>query len=640
MILEQGKIEGVKTAISNAVDRAHTMGYNDGHDDGYKQGFSEGATSNDEEVYEGGYNAGYADGSQVADEALQNKYEEGYEQGYEQGKSSMIDPDKIIEKTATGKGIVALDDVSEIPHNISVQLSGENFGGKQVTVYGRNLFDNDTSKIKQVTFFGTTTTYNYIGYEIILPKGTYVIHTTLQDGKSGSDYIYGKVVDENKKSVKTVNTFIESNSNASTKAVVFDIKDGYSLLIYNGVASTSLAATQNMFAKYDIQIESDTLTPFESYIAPRTYIADENGKIDIKSFSPNMTIVCEDTDISISISYRADWGIVTEREKMWNGLTINGTRRTFDSAFSYGFSDDSFRPITDLTVTNGSNMFNASRIANLAGIFKKYGTKLNTSKATTLYYAFYNARITRIPEISLEGITSTTGSSYTFCSPNIESIENLIFKEDGTTPIGANMLYDASKLEEIRISGIIGNNINLQWCPLSRASIYNIFDHLKDFAQWTAVELNNSSYGIVQDSETGAYPCDIVKVVLREGLNPADYVVLDRIGEYTGDSGTRENEFDENGVYLVTYLNFAEDNTGFYEIDGVSSKDGHSLPSADFTIYEGKWSSTKTATFSKSAANKAYETSEGANNGTTSYLSDWYETVNAANAKGWTIELK
>ena len=45
---------------------------------------------------------------------------------YEAGQKSMIDESKIIEATTTGENILALDDVSEIPHEVSVSVKRKN----------------------------------------------------------------------------------------------------------------------------------------------------------------------------------------------------------------------------------------------------------------------------------------------------------------------------------------------------------------------------------------------------------------------------------------------------------------------------------------------------------------------------------
>ena len=56
----------------------------------------------------------------IKSEAL--KLKNNIDAAYAAGKQSMVDPDKIIEKTAQGVTTLTLDDVSEIPHEVEVQL--------------------------------------------------------------------------------------------------------------------------------------------------------------------------------------------------------------------------------------------------------------------------------------------------------------------------------------------------------------------------------------------------------------------------------------------------------------------------------------------------------------------------------------
>lgn len=560
----------------------------------------------------------------IAEKILRAKTD--YDEVYEAGKSSVIDESKIIEKTAEGTGIVALDDVSSLSHNISVQLMGDNVGRKQIKVYGRNLFANNTSEIKEVTYSGATTTYNRKGYEIHLPNGTYVVHTTLQDGETGGDCIYGQVVDENNRIVSSANTFTETNSHSYTRPVVFDIKDGYMLLIFNGVSETSISATQKIFAKYDIQIECDTKTDFQPYIEPAIYTADETGYIEgIERLSPCLTLLSEGA--VITATYFADSNLIEQRQKQWE--TVATKRNDHEKCFAYAWNDDAFRPTTDLIVKKGSQMFLSSKIANLAGCFKKYHTKLDTSAADTLYYAFYESKIARIPEISVEGIKSTTGTTYMLASANIESVEKIIFKDDGTTPIASNMCANASKLKEIRVGGVIGTDINFSACPLSKDSIDNVLDHLKQFDMtWT--ETTNTQW---EQKADGTYPCDKVKIKFNEiPENVTEYKVVYEVGDDEGNSGRQYAPFNADGTVELSTFYGAEDNSGYLLIYGISLPDGgEDLSLSQVTIYEGTAPTpSHTVTFKRTAVEAAYS-------GYTSTV--WDNKVKEALNKGWTINL-
>lgn len=470
--------EEVKVAISSAVDRAHSLGYEDGKEDGYKQGFSEGATSNDEEVYEGGYNAGYADGSQVVDEALQDKYEEGYEDGYDDGKSSMIDESKIIEKTASGTGIVALDDVSEIPHDISVQLSGDNVGGKQVKVCG-NLCDFDT-----LTF----THSKSLQFRNQLPAGKLSISALVTTTATTDTCVLGIVDINGNATYPTIRKTINGTRSITTFTASAPIR---AMTFYSGADSDSskgqIATFEDIMISYEMQILA-----YSPYTEPLTYTSNIDGKIEgISSISPYMAFVCDGADMSVS--YRADWGIVTEREKQWNAFSINGIRTNFQYAFANGWSDETFHPFTDVNMSgNASYAFWGCRIVDLVQCFKKYGTKLNTSQATNMQLFAYGTRTRFLPEISFEGITSAANVNNVFSSSYITEIEKVVFKEDGTTPIG-NMFNNATGLKEVRIGGVIGQSVNFGVCPLSRESMTNIFEHFSTTASGVTATFKKSA---------------------------------------------------------------------------------------------------------------------------------------------------
>ena len=400
---------------------------------------------------------------------------EGVDGVYEAGKSSMIDESKIIEKTISGHNTVSVDDVSELPHDINVQLSSDtvtDFSGKVVSVYGKNLF-NQNEPISALSFNSKT----YYGYALTLPAGRYTI-TPFPLSTNTNGYIYIRTM----QGITVQHNHPRLVANGDINARTVDIADGASLIIYEASGNTQNAAIEQ-FSRFNIQVEAGgTSTNYESYIAPITYTPTANGKVEgIKSVSPNMTILCDGVDMNMT--YRANWSVVTERQNIWNGMTANNARTSFPYGFAYGWSDGSFHPITKISL-KGSNvyLFYQSKIRDLAGQLKKYGAELDTSKATSLQSAFQNAQIYNMPEISLEGITSTNGVNNIFYSCACSTIENLIFKADGTTPTINTMFGYASSLVNIKITGTIGSSISFKDCPLSVESMFNIIWSLKRFA--------------------------------------------------------------------------------------------------------------------------------------------------------------
>ncbi len=90
---------------------------------------------------------------------------------YEAGQKSMVDESKIIEKTVTGSAI-SLDDVSEVPHEVSVQLSR----------HTGNLFDKNNGIIID-GYVGDTISVAAGSFKTVAipctPNTTYTVHKTV-----------------------------------------------------------------------------------------------------------------------------------------------------------------------------------------------------------------------------------------------------------------------------------------------------------------------------------------------------------------------------------------------------------------------------------------------------------------------------
>ena len=68
---------------------------------------------------------------------------------------------------------------------------------------------------------------------------------------------------------------------------------------------------------------------------------------------------------------------------------------------------------------------------------------------------------------------------------HLKSIELIKLGDNRTSDFNATF-NGCSVLEEIRFDGVIPNSIDFSPCPLSVASLKNIIEHLKDYAENTA----------------------------------------------------------------------------------------------------------------------------------------------------------
>ena len=296
------------------------------------------------------------------------------------------------------------------------------------------------------------------------------------------------------------------------------------------------------------------------------------------------------------------------RRALWNSVTNNGKRTNFEYAFDQ-WGTDEFYPESDIlpnTLTRAMRL--QGNVIDLAERMDECGYKIDTSKCSAMNWVFFGASISRIPEINATACKSLEG---TFYNANLVTIDKLVLREDGLNTFGQTF-YNCKKLVGIEIEGVIGQDISFQYSPLSRASVDNIFDHLKPFGTvWT--ETDKTWW---EQDATGAYPCDKIKVKLKEipeNVTDLYAVVIHSDGEGQG------------------YINYYFDENGECEIELYSKYTTILDVYADaYTIYEGiiheAPATPPSATFKQTAVDAAYTTEE------------WDAKVQEAQNKGWVIK--
>lgn len=529
------------------------------------------------------------------------------------GKELTIDESKIIEKIATGTSTVALEDVSEIPHNVSVQLSSDTVTDFSTTSV--EVFSGNSRNLGTLSF---TLSLNY-SFDPYLPAGKLFLSAIVTSSYTDSTKCILGVVDTNgnvtypmiNKSVNGERTIVTINAAAPVKSISF----------YAGSSGSNSSGQTATFEK--IMIASEL-----AYVEPAVYIPTIDGKIDgIKSFSPYMTFMCDGMDMSVS--YHKSWGMQTEYERFWGSMFNYGNRKSFHVAFGgQGWNDYTFRPPYDIVATNtASSMFNNCSITNLAGILSSLGRKLDLSKATALSYCFSNSTITHLPWLD----TSSTETLESLCSgcTKLVSIEGITVSETLVQTFPSS--FRACKaLEHIRWDGgSIKTDVDLSAAvKLDRASIANTIKALHSFEkEGTLVTPEDSSY------IEGTFSGDPMLIKLVDvPQNVKDYTV----GWYgscyehiDNDPETGDPIYDYvpyGGTYLVNELGeiviypYAEEDLTVEAIDAEGERVAYSYHWLDYDH-------TPTVTFSKQAVDKAFETSEGANNGSKS--SAWYSLVDS-----------
>lgn len=353
----------------------------------------------------------------------------------------------------------------------------------EVKVYGKNLFNNDTSLLKDVTYQGATAQGTRIGYEpLVLPAGDYTF--TLNNlGTVANKYIYGVINDKDGNFVKTCNLL----ANTFVYAPLFiTLNEGDKIYIFDGYSSLSPTRSAKHFNDVQIQLESGPIgTDFEEFKEPQTITATPEG-VKIPSDCEGMYLIA---DNNITVDYWGSYRKITSLRKWWYDYTKNMPNSGAPNAFSYyNWTDETFNPQDDMICSSANNMFAQSRIKNIRGILKRNKVKLifldTLANHTQFYSIFMGSHVQYLPYLRLP----TTSSAYGWfqsCSKLIEvdgyeCAENHMFESSS----GTNKTFlSCTELVKIIFHGTVGNTINMQWSTkLNFESVVSLFKCLKIFA--------------------------------------------------------------------------------------------------------------------------------------------------------------
>lgn len=396
------------------------------------------------------FNAGYLEGQEAG----------GYNEGFEDGRDSAVDPDKIIEATATGKGLVHLTEVSEVKHKIKVTTTA----GAKVTVVRENLIPYPYTEAQAGVVEehnGLTYTFNNDRSITITGRATAGSYVTIYRGL--------QITDTQIPTGGTNGTFFASPH------ITYLISSG----VGRAVVSFSLSDMPADGSNINV-----TVYPM-IYRDPIEYTADDSGIATVDSIAPTMYILSE---VDMTVGYRKSWGIRYERDAFWDayvdGLEKAGFRQAFTSnkwGFRNFFPTRNLNPVGDASqlfydfggTTDGVN----DAAGDLAQRLRDCGVVLDTSKATSLKYAFSYARISCIPTIDVTGLVGDSIELFAHTWANLKKIEKIITNETVTYN---NWFTNCTGLTDISFDGNIGNDINLQWSTkLSRYSIEHVINGAK-----------------------------------------------------------------------------------------------------------------------------------------------------------------
>ena len=449
---------------------------------------------------------------------------------YESGKQSVIDKNKIIEKTVSGLGMVYANDVSEIKHDLKVKLSSDtitDFSDVKVRMYGNNLFDIGTKDDYETVVTTISITNESITGIIGDPSASKVFKKTKY--KSGKYAISmrgdnarilvqcfdsnGNITDAQITTGGTYNSYYQGWFWQPNSVAIIDVPDSVS---YWRMGINFTGETGKSYVADNIQITlGGFATDYEPYKEPQIATANADGTVEgFISLSPNTVLMTDTDNVNLSMTYNQSFGMQTEWNRFWDIFQDYGKRTNYENVFRLVcWNDKNFKPKYDLIPTAGSQMFanfggNAATSEgvsyDIAQLLDDCNVKLDTSNNTNFTNFFYYSNVGRVPEINVTGATTTLTGIFGLCR-KLKKIDKFVLKEDGSNAFN-NTFQQCTSLTDIIIEGTIGNNFDIKESPLNKASIESVINALSSTITGKTVALNKTAvqnaFGTDYDSST------------------------------------------------------------------------------------------------------------------------------------------
>lgn len=393
---------------------------------------------------------------------------ENQQKVYKAGQDSMVDETKIIEKTATGTGLLVLDDVSEIPHKINAQLTG----GTSVTVYGENLLDPKT--------FDGRNAYSIDANGLTLLKADNSVATSIQP--FATLYAGTYTISTTMPTACRIQLFDDEGSSiGSSSSGTFT----FTLTKPTAVRCKILAVTGGTYPVFvgNVMLSfGGQATGYVPYHEPMRYTSTSDGSITaVKSLSPFMIIMAEAADINISATYHKSYGMQTEHDRFWDNYQDGGNRLHYNYAFAgKGWTDQTFRPKYDIRPTSATNMFSMALMSDVRKLLNDAMVEMDLSKVVSLSYVAQSSDITALPTMDVRMASNL--QYFIQGNSKLNVVEKVILNENGSQTFGNYSFGGNPALVEIRFEGKIGQNgFNIQDSKLlSHESLMSIISVLQD----------------------------------------------------------------------------------------------------------------------------------------------------------------
>ncbi len=404
----------------------------------------------------------------IAEKILRAKTD--YDEVYEAGKRAAVDGSKVITNTVSGKGLVRLTDVSEMPHKINIKLKSDSitdFTDFKVNQCGKNLstVNSYTVGVSQsgVIFDGSLTGDFVFSYE-----------NNLTDVSNYAGAMFVITVNGSSK-YAVPNTRRVNISGTLTKISVINW------------CSAKGGSIDN------IQLERGlNLTEFEAYKEPIELSPNTEGTIEVQSVNPSVTFVSDNEDVTLDITYNQSYGVNLNNDRYWRNLTYGIT----DYAYAfYGnrWNDYNYKPIYPMKLYNVNYMFANSAITQV-GYYDEFDFSGFTNN---ILYMFYKSAVKKIKLMDFT-LSKTLDSVFRECK-SLETIELLRFSAVNTYN---NTFLGCTALENIVVEGEIANSISFSDSnKLTHDSLMSVINALAIVETTKTLTLHADSKALLTDAE-------------------------------------------------------------------------------------------------------------------------------------------
>lgn len=201
-------------------------------------------------------------------------------------------------------------------------------------------------------------------------------------------------------------------------------------------------------------------------------------------------------DMPTGIEEVYDAGKKAEYDRFWDEFQQNGNKTDCLYMFAgVAWNAETFKPKYKIYPERANQLFIRSENLkiSLPEHLASLGVELDFSRCVAASELMSYSGIYEIGKIDARALGSM---NYVFsAAQNLKTIEHLILKDDGTQGFNEASFRYCYALENIKVSGVIGQSgMNLQWSEkLSAESIISIVEHLSDTATGKTITFSQAA---------------------------------------------------------------------------------------------------------------------------------------------------